>query len=101
MQPLDIKILSALSPSARIGRGSIAKLVLGYTMYAVAASGISSNGVKAEFEQHAKEEQEHVMAVAERINQLGGKPDFREEMQRVMPRWLRCPECTAVSKFAA
>jgi bacterioferritin len=26
--------------------------------------------------QHAKEEQEHAMAVAERINQLGGVPDF-------------------------
>jgi bacterioferritin len=56
--------------------GSIAKLVLRYTMPAVAAAGISSEGVKAEFEQDAEEEQEHMMAVAERINQLGGKPDF-------------------------
>jgi bacterioferritin len=46
------------------------------TMHAIAATGISSEGVKAEFEQHAKEEQEHMTAVAERINQLGGKPDF-------------------------
>src|SRR3984893_15535065 len=43
--------------------------VLRYTMHAVAAAGISSEGVKAEFSKHAKEE-------AERINQLGGKPDF-------------------------
>jgi len=50
--------------------------VLRYTMHAVAASGISSEGVKAEFSQHAKEEAEHMHAVAERINQLGGKPDF-------------------------
>lgn len=50
--------------------------VLRYTMHAVAAAGISSEGVKDEFAQHAKEEQEHMMAVAERINQLGGKPDF-------------------------
>jgi bacterioferritin len=50
--------------------------VLRYTMHAVAATGISSEGVKAEFAQHAKEEQEHMNAVAERINQLGGKPDF-------------------------
>src|ERR1700736_4287492 len=50
--------------------------VLRYTMHAIAATGISSEGVKAEFEQHAKEEQEHMTAVAERINQLGGKPDF-------------------------
>ena len=50
--------------------------VLRYTMHAVTATGISSEGVKAEFAQHAKEEQEHAMEVAERINQLGGKPDF-------------------------
>jgi bacterioferritin len=50
--------------------------VLRYTMHAVAASGISSEGVKAEFAQHAKEEAEHMHQVAERINQLGGKPDF-------------------------
>src|SRR5215831_16175920 len=47
--------------------------VLRYTMNAVAATGISSDGVKEEFDQHAKEEQGHARAVAERINQLGGK----------------------------
>ena len=50
--------------------------VLRYTMHAVAASGISSEGVKAEFAQHATEETDHMNQVAERINQLGGKPDF-------------------------
>jgi bacterioferritin len=50
--------------------------VLRYTMHAVTATGLSSEGVKAEFEEHAREEQEHVMQVAERINQLGGRPDF-------------------------
>ena len=50
--------------------------VLRYTMHAVAATGISSEGVKAEFAQHAKEETEHMHQVAERINQLGGIPDF-------------------------
>lgn len=53
--------------------------VLRYTMHAVAAAGISSDSVKEEFAQHAKEEQEHMMAVAERINQLGGKPNFDPE----------------------
>lgn len=53
--------------------------VLRYTMHAVAATGISSEGVKAEFAQHAKEEQMHMMAVAERINQLGGTPNFNPE----------------------
>ncbi len=50
--------------------------VLRYTMHAIAATGISSEGVKAEFAQHAKEEQQHMMEVADRINQLGGTPDF-------------------------
>src|ERR1700728_581311 len=53
--------------------------VLRYTMHAVAAQGISSEGVKDEFAQHAKEEQGHMMEVAERINQLGGVPDFNPE----------------------
>jgi bacterioferritin len=53
--------------------------VLRYTMHAVAATGISSEGVKGEFAEHAKEEQDHMMAVAERINQLGGKPNFNPE----------------------
>ena len=50
--------------------------VLRYTMHSIAATGISSESVKEEFAQHAKEEQEHMNAVAERINQLGGKPNF-------------------------
>jgi bacterioferritin len=53
--------------------------VLRYTMHAVAATGISSEGVRAEFAQHAKEEQEHAMEIAERINQLGGTPNFNPE----------------------
>src|SRR6266576_1439860 len=53
--------------------------VLRYSMHSVAASGISSESVKAEFAQHAKEEHEHAMAVAERINQLGGTPNFNPE----------------------
>src|ERR1700759_254383 len=53
--------------------------VLRYTMHAVAATGISSEGVKAEFAEHAREEQEHANQVAERINQLGGKPDYNPD----------------------
>ena len=53
--------------------------VLRYTMNAIAATGISSEGVKDEFEQHAKEEQGHMREVAERINQLGGTPNFNPE----------------------
>jgi bacterioferritin len=53
--------------------------VLRYTMNAIAAAGISSDAVKEEFDEHAKEEQGHMRLVAERINQLGGTPDFNPE----------------------
>src|SRR5580698_6093355 len=53
--------------------------VLRYTMNAIAAAGISSDSVKDEFEQHAKEETGHMREVAERINQLGGTPNFNPE----------------------
>jgi len=53
--------------------------VLRYTMHSIAATGISSESVRGEFAQHAKEEQEHMNAVAERINQLGGRPNFSPE----------------------
>src|ERR1041385_3845233 len=43
--------------------------VLRYTMHSIAASGISSESVKEEFATHAKEEHEHALQVAERINQ--------------------------------
>jgi bacterioferritin len=50
--------------------------VLRYTMHAVSATGIASEGPKEEFLQHASEEQGHMNLIAERINQLGGTPDF-------------------------
>jgi bacterioferritin len=53
--------------------------VLRYTMHAVAATGIASEGPKGEFAQHAKEEREHAERIAERINQLGGTPNFNPE----------------------
>lgn len=53
--------------------------VLRYTMNAVAATGISSESVKAEFDEHAAEEHKHMRQVAERINQLGGDPNFNPE----------------------
>ncbi len=53
--------------------------VLRYTQHSIAASGISSQAVKAEFAEHAREEHAHALAVAERINQLGGTPNFDPE----------------------
>jgi bacterioferritin len=45
----------------------------------VTAAGLSSESVKEEFAQHAKEEEEHLDLLAERINQLGGKPNMNPE----------------------
>ncbi|HVK72467.1 MAG TPA: ferritin-like domain-containing protein [Kofleriaceae bacterium] len=52
---------------------------LRYRYHAVVASGISSEGVKEEFEEHARDEEKHLIWFAERINQLGGKPDLNPE----------------------
>jgi bacterioferritin len=53
--------------------------VLRYTQHAITASGISSDSVKAEFKEHAKDEWGHAQEVADRINQLGGTPNFNPE----------------------
>ena len=53
--------------------------VLRYTMHAVAATGIDSESVKGEFEEHAHDEHEHLKMIAERINQLGGTPNLDPE----------------------
>ena len=53
--------------------------VLRYTQHSITAEGIHSEGVKAEFSEHAAEEHEHAVAVAERISQLGGTPDFNPD----------------------
>jgi bacterioferritin len=50
--------------------------VLRYTQHSIAAAGISSESVRAEFKEHAAEETQHMLQVAERINQLGGTPNF-------------------------
>ncbi|GEM_PF-20259 len=50
--------------------------VLRYKRHYYMAQGINSDSVKAEFLQHANEEQQHADWIAERITQLGGEPDF-------------------------
>jgi bacterioferritin len=50
--------------------------VLRYTMHWVTANGIASDAVKEEFKEHADEEREHMEWIADRIDQLGGTPDF-------------------------
>jgi bacterioferritin len=53
--------------------------VLRYRRHYFAAKGINSESVKAEFLEHANEEQEHADRIAERISQLGGDPDFNPD----------------------
>ncbi|WP_338864945.1 ferritin-like domain-containing protein [Myxococcus stipitatus] len=53
--------------------------VLRYTSNYIAAVGINSDAVKDEFGEHAREEQEHAMRLAERINQLGGRANFNPD----------------------
>jgi bacterioferritin len=50
--------------------------VLRYTMNAISVAGISSKSVAAEFTEHADSERQHMMMLAERIDQLGGDPDL-------------------------
>lgn len=53
--------------------------VLRYKRHYFAAQGLNSEGVKAEFLEHANEEQRHADMIAERITQLGGEPDLNPE----------------------
>ncbi len=50
--------------------------VLRYKFHYFMASGIHSQSVKQEFLEHANEEQQHADQLAERIKQLGGKPEM-------------------------
>src|SRR5690242_11872329 len=54
--------------------------VLRYKFHYYMATGIHSQSVKAEFKEHAEEEQEHADWIAERIKQLGGKPEMNPDV---------------------
>jgi bacterioferritin len=49
---------------------------LRYRFHYYMATGIHSSAVAEEFLQHAQEEQQHADRIAERIKQLGGKPEM-------------------------
>ena len=80
----------AVTPSYGPWRDDIVKLlndalatelvcVLRYKRHYFMASGISAEGVAAEFLQHANEEQGHADLIAQRIVQLGGEPNFNPD----------------------
>jgi bacterioferritin len=50
--------------------------VMRYRHHQIIAKGINRPQVAAEFLEHAQDEEKHMMMIAERINQLGGDPDF-------------------------
>ena len=50
--------------------------VLRYMHHYFMATGVHGKSVADEFKEHADNEREHADAIAERIQQLGGKPDF-------------------------
>jgi bacterioferritin len=50
--------------------------ILRYKRHYHTATGLQNGPIKAEFLQHAQEEQEHADMLAERIVQLNGLPDF-------------------------
>ena len=50
--------------------------VMRYRHHQIIAKGIDRPQVAAEFQEHAQDEERHMMMLAERINQLGGDPDF-------------------------
>ena len=50
--------------------------VLRYYRHYFSASGMLADSVKAEFLEHAQQEQAHANQIAERIVQLGGEPDL-------------------------
>jgi len=53
--------------------------ILRYKRHYYMAEGINAESVKAEFLQHAAEEQQHADWIAERITQLNGEPNFNPE----------------------
>lgn len=74
--------------------------VLRYRYHAVVASGISSDSVKEEFEEHARDEEQHMRWFAERINQLGGNPNLSPEglVQRSATQYVEGADLVAMIK---
>lgn len=80
----------AITPSYAADRKMVIKLlndalatewvcVLRYYRHYHMAKGMLADAVKAEFLEHAQQEQAHAGMLAERIVQLGGEPDFNPD----------------------
>jgi bacterioferritin len=64
--------------------------VLRYMHHYFMATGVHAKAVSSEFKEHADAEREHADEIAERIQQLGGKPDFnpRTLMERSAAQYV-------------
>jgi bacterioferritin len=71
--PLDLQQACELLNSAL---ATEIMCVLRYRHHQIIAKSIDFPQVAAEFKEHAEDEERHMLMIAERINQLGGNPDF-------------------------
>jgi bacterioferritin len=64
--------------------------VLRYLHHYFMATGVHGKSVSAEFKEHADAEREHADRIAERIQQLGGKPDYNPAslLQRSVSQYI-------------
>jgi bacterioferritin len=64
--------------------------VLRYMHHYFMATGVHGKSVAGEFKEHADAEREHADLIAERIQQLGGKPDFnpRSLLERSVSQYI-------------
>src|SRR5437588_13117686 len=64
--------------------------VLRYMHHYFMATGVHGSSVAGEFKEHADAEREHADKIAERIQQLGGKPDFnpRAPLERSASQYI-------------
>src|SRR5512140_5038 len=64
--------------------------VLRYMHHYFMATGVHGRAVADEFKEHADEEREHADLIGERIQQLGGKPDFNPKslLQRSVSHYI-------------
>ena len=64
--------------------------VLRYMHHYFMATGVHGKSVAGEFKEHADAEREHADLLAERISQLGGKPDFNPKnlLQRSVSQYI-------------
>ncbi len=77
--------------------------VLRYLHHYFMATGVHGTSVAGEFKEHADAEREHADALAERIQQLGGKPDFNPKnlLERSVSQYVEGETLADMIRFFA